>query len=138
MEGSEEVRTTDDIRPCVMTDNLGAFLTTTRNNEVQQVTLHLTRDRGASWQEVPLEEFEGVHDVLPAQSGLPGTILSAGTASAPTGRWAPAWGMAIGVTRDGGVSWEHCALPGESQSELLSGVVFYDEQTAVATPVFPV
>ena len=132
MEGSEEVRTTDDIQPCVMTDNLGAFLTTTRNNEVQQVTLHLTRDRGASWQEVPLEEFEGVHDVSQRSLGfLDDTFGWYGVCtdwSMGTGM-----GMAIGVTRDGGVSWEHCALPGESQSELLSGVVFYDEQTAVAT-----
>lgn len=132
VDGSAGIYTEEDLGPCIQTEGIGAFLITTRNQDRQEVVLHLTHDQGASWQEVPLAVFDGVHDVSQRSLGFLGdafgwygfcTDWSMGTGM----------GMAIGTTRDGGATWQSCALPGESQSELLSGVVFCDEQTAVAT-----
>lgn len=132
VDGSAGIYTEEDLGPCIQTEGTGAFVTTNRYNDRQEVVLHLTHDQGASWQEIPLADFEGVHDVSQRSLGFLGdafgwygvcTDWSMGTGM----------GMAIGTTRDGGATWQSCALPGESQSELLSGVLFCDEQTAVAT-----
>lgn len=132
MEGSEEVRTTDDIQPCVMTDTLGAFLTVSRSGDIQEVDLHLTRDRGGYWQTTPLATFPGLHDV--SQRSLGFLDDDFGWYSVCTD-WSMGTGigMVIGTTRDGGITWQRRPPPGEEQSKLLTGVVFYDEDTAVAT-----
>lgn len=132
VDESAGIYTEEDLGPCIQTEGTGAFLTTTRSNERQEVVLHLTHDRGASWQEVPLVDFEGVHDISQRSLGfLDDTFGWYGVCtdwSMGTGM-----GMAIGVTHDGGATWQSCALPGEAQSPLLSGVLFCDQQTAVAT-----
>lgn len=132
VDGTAGVAGKEDLEPYLQTENAAAFLTVQRVKGTQQVWLHLTRDRGANWQHTPLATWEGVQDVARRSLGFLddsfGWYALCTGWSMGTGR-----GAALGTTRDGGVTWQACAIPGESSSRLLSGVVFCDPQTAAAT-----
>lgn len=131
--GAELVPAPLDEDTVVITEEVGAFLTSLDWGRGSWVVAHTTTDQGATWNDCELANFTDVPPVEEMHLGFLGADF--GYAAVSSGS-TPATGIGVGIytTRDGGKSWQPCAAPLKNNlSHPVTSLLFIDEQTGVAT-----